>query len=374
MLGTLVIAAAALTTGVSEAAVAALGPTVTWTKRTSAGTNEWYSITSDATGLRLVAGVQIGNLHTSTNGGESWTERYPRGNANPQTWWSACDDRCETIAAVCVDNSVDISRDGGKTWTKEKVTDDDVLLQAVSVDATGDNIVVSSFESTLMGVYSKTGRSGVWTKKLNSASFPIALSGNGLKIAILDMDGHMRISHDAGASWSGNILSGVRWFAANRDCTTMVAPHIDANEEMEVGHIQVTTDGGLTWNSRIATSDGTKRKWSASGLDNTGKIIVISETVGINPTTSKLYASFDGGFSWAQQTIDIQGEVKEIAVSGDGTHIAVAVYKDFIYTGVVNPLPGPAGWLAWEYQTAMGVALGATTACVPIGAAALREK
>lgn len=407
MLGTLVIAAAALATGVSEAdkaaaarsaAVAALGPTVTWTKRTSAGKKYWYAITSDVTGLRLAAGGINGRIHTSINGGESWTEQqgspikdwlwidssddggrvvgadsqghlfvsfnggssWERKTHGAKVFWDAtCDRTCKTIATTTVTLGTPnvhhgpyVSIDGGNAWQDASDETAPNIFTAMSKDTSPDHqpvamIGVHTPDALTITIMVKRG-SGAWTTALNLNP---ADATEFLRTAV-NADGRVMVATTGG-------LPG------------------------KAGVFYVSTNRGISWTKHAIVPEGEvgagEYVVGVSAISHSGKTLVVSYQLsdkGENTRNPGILVSLDGGVSWAKQPLDVPDDVTflNVAVSGDGTRIVVAAYGGYIYTGVVNPLPGPAGWLAWEYQTAMGVALGATAVGVPIGAAALREK
>lgn len=384
-------------TGVSEAdkaaaarsaAVAALGPTVTWTKRTSAGKKDWYPVASDATGLRLAAGVDDGHIHTSTNGGESWTKQAASG---VETWQMIdSSDSGTRIVASGNDENVHVSTDGGLSWTQATVAADAKDVFAVSCTRDCRTIAISRYDTG--GELSTDGGTS-WTPVNypggSEPSYNIAVSAdtdaNGVPLASIGItkpgfEGHpfssvlvktgtadwRRVSVDDNANfWTG---------AVNQDGSVMLAGASRNDDDGKSNGVYVSYNGGISWSKRILFPSAEKFDCNYVAMDDSGATMaayVSGATVGV-------FVSLDGGASWAKQPLDVSHDVTplSVAVSGDGTRIVVTAFGGYIYTGVVNPLPGPAGsdWLAWEYQTAMGVALGATAAGVPIGAAALREK
>tara|TARA_B100000963_G_scaffold287483_1_gene256674 strand:- start:109 stop:735 length:627 start_codon:yes stop_codon:yes gene_type:complete len=178
-----------------------------------------------------------------------------------------------------------------------------------------------------------------------------------------------------------DVFNGV---GVNADGTVMVAA--TGGLPGKAGVFYVSTNRGNSWTKHaivpeggVGAGDKVTSPDRSVAISHSGKTLAVTYYVQAADNSKKnhgVLVSLDGGVSWAKQSLDVPdgAEYLSVAVSGDGTRIVVTARGGYIYTGVVNPLPGPADWLAWEYQTAMGVALGATAAGVPIGTAALREK
>ena len=107
----------------------------------------WWSVASDATGARLVAGVDGGDIWTSTDAGLTWTDRGP--TPSWQTWFSLASDATGTnLAAISAfadgpNGEIWTSADGGATWT-DRTTGNAAATgpwTAVASNAAGDHVV-----------------------------------------------------------------------------------------------------------------------------------------------------------------------------------------------------------------------------------------
>lgn len=416
-LGALVVAAAALATGVSEAdkaaaarsaAVAALGPTVTWTKRTSAGKKAWRGVTSDATGLRLAAGVDGGRIHTSTNGGESWTEQ--QGSLIKEwAFLDSSDDGSRLVSAttngpMILSSDLFVSSNGGVLWEPSThVTD---RFKGATCDRTCKTIATGmlTLPLTYLGPYVSFDGGNAWqyasdttapsftvmSKDTGPDNWPVAMIGvhNSDPASVLNT---IMVKRGSGVWTTALNLNtdeahGFNFPAVNADGRAMLVSTVGLVGK--AGVFYVSTNRGGSWAKHaivpeggVGAGDKVLSPSNSVATSHSGKTLAVTYYVKAADNSRKnpgFLVSLDGGVSWAKQPLDVPDDVAilSVAVSGDGTRIVVTAGGDYIYTGVVNPLPGPAGsdWLAWEYQTAMGVALGATAAGVPIGTAALREK
>lgn len=130
---------------------------VTWTDRTPADpkfqatygdqVEGWSSVASDATGTKLVAAVDTGDVWTSTNGGVTWSDTGPA--TSWQVWFSVASDSTGTNL-VAVDGLVNgdngevwTSTNGGVTWTDQATRNPAAAgpWHAVASNAAGDHVV-----------------------------------------------------------------------------------------------------------------------------------------------------------------------------------------------------------------------------------------
>ena len=90
--------------GLTNVAIANIGSfsnTYTWSQVATSG--KWYSITSSSDGTKLAAVVNGGNIWTSSDSGESWTERQPTAGTT-RNWYSITSSSDGTKLAAVVYN------------------------------------------------------------------------------------------------------------------------------------------------------------------------------------------------------------------------------------------------------------------------------
>ena len=131
---------------------------MTWTDRTPADpkfqasfgdqVEGWSSVASDATGAKLIAAVDAGDVWTSIDYGVTWRDTGPA--SSWQDWFSVASDSTGTNV-IAVDGLVNSyngdvwrSTDGGLTWTNETTEDPAASgpWRAVVSNAAGDHVVV----------------------------------------------------------------------------------------------------------------------------------------------------------------------------------------------------------------------------------------
>jgi hypothetical protein len=107
----------------------------------------WSSVASDATGTRLVAAVDTGDIWTSADGGVTWVDTGPA--PSWQVWTSVASNSTGTnlvaIAALVNGDNSDVwtSANGGQTWTDRTAADQAASgpWWAVASNAAGDHLV-----------------------------------------------------------------------------------------------------------------------------------------------------------------------------------------------------------------------------------------
>ena len=129
---------------------------MTWTDRTPTDpefqasfgnqVQGWSSVASDATGTKLVAAVNTGDIWTSTDGGVTWSDSGPA--TSWQVWFSVASDSTGTNL-IAVDwlggNNGDIwtSTNGGLTWTDQTTGNPAAswVWDAVASNGAGNHLV-----------------------------------------------------------------------------------------------------------------------------------------------------------------------------------------------------------------------------------------
>ena len=83
------------------------------------GTQDWTAITSSSDGTKLAAVVYGGNIWTSCDSGQSWTERSVRGTATLENWQDiTSSSEGVKLAAVVNGGGIWTSTDSGQSWTE----------------------------------------------------------------------------------------------------------------------------------------------------------------------------------------------------------------------------------------------------------------
>jgi CARDB len=209
-----------------------------WTVRDSTAFNNWSGVACSSDGMKVCAVLvnQVGGIFTSTNGGQTLTQRnlvmaYYSGVASSA-------DGTKLVAVELKDGTL-----GGRVWT-------------------------SSDSGVTWGIRTTAGVRN-WTK--------VASSADGTKIGAVVNGGKIYVSADSGASWVERVTDANRdWLdiSLSSDGTRMAAT---ANG----GQIWISNDGGATWMARA-----TSNTWNGIAYNRTGTGTKLVATAGDGIHTS----------------------------------------------------------------------------------------
>ncbi|WP_146854713.1 MBG domain-containing protein [Brevifollis gellanilyticus] len=261
-----------------------------WKVQPNAGRREWVSIASSADGMKLAAVAYLGQIHTSTDSGESWTARE-----QSRKWRSITSSADGTkLVAVAHDDRIYTSTDSGESW-----------------------------------IGRESGRS--WSC--------IASSADGTKLvaaeahAAPNASGRIYTSTDSGANWIVQPNTPRNWtaMASSSDGTKLVAVTSTSNPSLSpYGWVCVSNDFGATWSPW--QSQGENLWFSAASSADGTKLAALG---------AQLCTSADSGVNWARSLFNPSGNA--IASSADGTRL-VAVAKDSVYTSIDSGVT----WKRWS--------------------------
>ena len=208
--------------------------------------------------------------------GMGWTAQEASGW---QQWWrvsSSADGK--TIIAGRLDGQVQISHDYGVTWDAEL---------AHTFGGTDKNVAVT-------------------------------VSDDGMKMAVAPQDGDIWTSTDSGVTWRDSYYADPQsWatIASSSDGSTIIAGGSG-------GSLIKSSDSGATW---TVLDSGGYGAWLGIGISDDGKTIIAADL-----WDRRTLMSFDSGTTW--QTLFEYVPVLGVAVSNDGTHLAVAIQGGDIFT------------------------------------------
>lgn len=165
----------------------------TWTERTGVPVGDWGAITCDSTGMKLFASNHTpgGVSYTSTNQGAAWTAR-----TLPRCLWLASSADGSRLAGFVSGGSLQVSTNGGSTWTVTPFSDPGMRDLAMSADgmrifcAAGDQVHLSTNGGTS---FARVG--------LNVGILSVTCSLDGTRAACLSINGNVHVSTDGGLTW-----------------------------------------------------------------------------------------------------------------------------------------------------------------------------
>jgi hypothetical protein len=183
---------------------------------------EYESVTVSADGLRIAAAVMNGEIQVSSDGGATWTTARlagaPVGGAALVDQFRAIDSSADGLFVVAAtqNNRLYVSNDGGATFTARTVSVGGTPIAdgwyRAKVSEDGNTIVLAGnyqYTNTSSGVYVSRDRGLTWTLGLaGGATYSsIALSANGDTIGVTVSDegasaGRVLLSTNGGASFA----------------------------------------------------------------------------------------------------------------------------------------------------------------------------
>ena len=292
----------------------------TWTPRTSAGARIWSTLASSADGRKLVAAEAAGKIFTSTDAGQTWTQRAAGGAAD-RSWRSlASSADGQKLVAGEQPGALYTSADGGATWAARSnglpAAASSVWLGLAS-SADGLKLVAANQGGAL---YTSIDGGGNWAARSNGlpvgtpAWKSVASSTNGQWLAAVAAGGRIYTSTDAGTNWVAR--DSVRpWqsIASSADGMRLVAVENDLN-----GRIHTSTDAGTNWTEQ---ANSPFDQWVAIASSADGRMLAAVPEAGLP------CISWDTGLNWTYVNDGIPGGLAfwaAIALSADGRRVVAA--------------------------------------------------
>ena len=295
-----------------------------WTQRSPAGAGvikRWRTVASSADGTKLVIAADNDYVYTSTDSGATWTPRDPAGET--KVWYSVAssDDGMTILLGVGADY-VYISTDGGATW-EQKSPAGARTWSSTAVSSNGE-IMFTGNDSGY--IYKSIDTGETWTQ-VNPAGAPrywndIAISSDANQLVAVARNDYVYTSEDSGETWTQNIISGSTqpWRSAAISANGAIMYVGSGN-----GHIYTSIDTGATWTQRDPASGA--REWNGIAVSSNG------EKAAAVALTDYVYTSTDTGATWTQRD-PVKGfrDWTAIASSADGMRLIAAAESDYLYT------------------------------------------
>ncbi|MFA6094858.1 MAG: tail fiber domain-containing protein [Candidatus Paceibacterota bacterium] len=296
-----------------------------WTANsTGGGTRDWVDITSSADGMKLAAldGSTGKYIYTSTDGGQSWTQRFSL-TASGYYWYSIASsaDGTKLVAISAYSGmgggKVFTSTDSGVTWT-QRTGLDTTDPQDVASSADGNKLAIATVGSddAFDYIYTSVDSGATWTQQTaagNRTWRSIASSADGAKLVAVTYGSYIFTSTDSGVTWTQRTVAGSRYWTSvtsSSDGTKLAAVYSGGSN----GYIYTSSDSGSTWTQQTA---GGARRWSSISSSEDGSIIIAGAG-----SPGYLYTSTDSGVSWNEQTGAGSRYWADVVSSSDGTKIA----------------------------------------------------
>lgn len=292
-----------------------IDPGTTWTTRTSAADNNWFSVTHGNGLFVAVAYTGTGNRVMTSPDGINWTSRAPAVDNN---WYSVAYGN-GLFVAVSVNgtgNRVMTSPDG-TTWTSRTsaadnswfaVTYGNGLFVAVSTNGTGNQVMTSPDGIT-------------WTTRSTptaNRNWRAVTYGNGLFVAVAFGGGSTDqvITSTDGITWiSRNSAVDNNWKSVTYGNGLFVAV---ANNIASTPSVMTSPDG-ISWTSGTSAA---QNGWLSVTYGNS-LFVAVSNTVSGLGSSNQVMTSQDG-INWTSRTSAIYNSWTSVTY-GNGIFVAVAL-------------------------------------------------
>jgi hypothetical protein len=310
----------------------------TWLERTSAGSRNWISVASDASGTKLLAAEQGGSLWTSGDSGVTWTER-PAAGPSPQAWSAVAISANGTYALAAAgvpgvaSGYVYWSGDSGATWTQTAAPQRNDWT-SLTVSDNGATLYATALQQYTAPIYKSTDSGATWSlipfTGTSVAFYAIAGSSDGTKLIIGDYAGGTGIwtSTDTGLNWTNNASyfqgQTIRYTGSVASSNSGTRLAVVANNS-----VWTSANSGATW-TQETTPTGTNLYIAC---DMSGTTLY---AVGNGDGTTGMYI-WKGVYtsSWAWTQTLISASLSGNTVSGFGC-IACSKNGQYIYLAIVN--------------------------------------
>jgi hypothetical protein len=265
--------------------------------------------------------VNLSDLKTwSALSGTDWTQIETQGN----TWeisMAASSDGETVLALSHWTNTVNVSRNGGATWSSPTTPISDVNLGGATMSPDGSTMYIRSFDGT-KGFYVSTDYGATWTEQTSMTSVDAMAAYDGGVVAIGTVGGTLGVygSINDGASWTAYSIPGVPtgpcWssIAVSYDGTSIVTGG-DGNGSCPLIPVFVSQDSGATWVASGASGPLQNRNQQVAVSPGGNEVVVTSANGGI-----PIFVSTDGGASWTSSG-SFQAIAGPAAISANGQRI-----------------------------------------------------
>ncbi len=290
------------------------GPNFTWTHQSGWSGGIALHMARSADGSKVIASADIGDVHTSTDGGVSWNDQTSLGN---HQWNSvAMSATGQFMLASIYGGDTYLSSDSGSNWT------DVGTLSGGPGSMSGGAYVAMSADGKYMYIAGsgydlyRSENSGASWQLLTTGDNGwggLAASADGKYLAALN-GGNLYTSSDYGNTFSS--ASGVP--GGNLNALGLSADGSTIAVGGWHGDVGVSRDFGSTWNDETALGD---HFWYGFGLSADGSVIAAGVNYDSSTTTGPMYISTDGGNTFTAQTNVINDNWQSFGVSADGTQI-----------------------------------------------------
>jgi hypothetical protein len=296
---------------------------LTWTAHPLSIGTPWRSFAYSGDGTKLVGVAAFGQLLTSTDDGETveWHSTDPLNPSQTRNWTSVAPSFDGTTLVASTTGTaglglgdIYISTDGGATWTPQSQR---ANWKSVAISHKGDKVVAADFGGTIHTATKVTAQDGTvswaWTELPGQQTrrnwIAVALSADGSKVVAADAFGFIHIFTDDanGGTWK-QVGHNNRWSTVDisADGRVLVAA-ADSADSL----IYTSTDGGDTWSTTWSDS----HVWKSVAISDDGYQMFAVENDGyIFTSKAKTTPGVTGSISGTMS------DAAELIYLGDGVY------------------------------------------------------
>ena len=272
---------------------------LTWASHGDAGKRNWLSVASSSDGMRLMAVSGYGDVYISVDSGASWQAKNIVGASGLSSIATSSNGRV-ILTSASRNSGVFMSQDGGDTWR---------VVSGLSATGGWSNLAVSRDGNTMVAADSQ---------------------GTG------GYEGYAYVSHDGGLTWQEQTSLGMRYWQdwVSGDITisddgqtiALVDYYGSDINDWDGGYVYLTKNGGTDWQ---AISELGFKEWASSAVSADGADIAVVSNDG------SIYASNDSGNTWSEQYSGIGSprNLRSVASSADGSRLVTAASQNGVYVG-----------------------------------------
>lgn len=147
----------------------------------------------------------------------------------------------------------------------------------------------------------------------------VATSGDGQKVVVAGRGYGVYVSQDGGQTWAGpaaGLPTTNNWLTVSVSAS---GTHMAASSNSGAGNIYISTDSGATWAAAPGVSN--INGWAGVALSADGSRMVAA------PYSGQIWASSDGGASWAVLGASLNTSWTALTMSSDGVRVAAAQFN-----------------------------------------------
>lgn len=297
-----------------------------WADVTPAGaeSSTWYSIASSSDGLKLAAIASGSSPRTSTDGGDTWTERSSLPYYN--SWYDvAMSHDGGVLVVVGYWTNVMVSLDFGETW--DGVFPDAQWGQGWS----WNKVACSSDCSTIVGVadngyiWISRDTGSTWTQKGHQARWNAVTCSDDCSVIVAGaMNEVIHVSRDHGETWLPRDMDARVW--SDVDCSSDGSRIVAITSSGSTNNVYTSSDYGATWSSNLLNLF---MAWSVASSSDGARLVVVSYSNGGGAMSGVIYTSSDYGKTWKHETSTPSTMInwRGVASSSDGIRLAAVAEK-----------------------------------------------